>query len=259
MLEPLKTRWSRGETTLGAWCMAPCPLTAELLAKCGFDWVLVDMQHGGMGFETAVEMVRAIDVSNAIPIVRVPWNEPGIIGRVLDTGALGIVIPMIQGVSDAQRAVDAARYPPSGSRSFGPIRVGIRDGAGYFGSANERVAVIPMIETAKALDAVEDIARVKGVDALFVGPFDLSVALGLPPRDNDGHPSFDQALARISAAAKSAGCATAVLSNSKLAALRKSQGFQMISIITDTAALGAAAHEALRLSKNDATKDATRA
>ena len=108
MPEPLKHRWQRNEVTLGAWCMIPSSLTAEILAKGGFDWVLVDMQHGCMGFETAVEMIRAIDLAGITPIVRIPWNEPGIVGRMLDAGAMGIVAPMINSVAEALRpATDA--------------------------------------------------------------------------------------------------------------------------------------------------------
>lgn len=245
MIEPLKQRWQRDEMTLGAWCMIPSSLSAEILAKGGFDWVLVDMQHGCMGYETAVEMIRAIDLAGITPLVRIPWNEPGIVGRMLDAGAMGIVAPMINSVSEAQNLVDACRYPPVGKRSLGPIRVGARDGMGYVAGANERIAVIPMIETAEALSAVEEIAAVPGVDALFVGPFDLSFSLGLRPGDNDGEPKFDAALARVNAAARSAGIATAVLSTAALAPLRASQGFRMISVITDSPALGAAAHASL--------------
>ncbi|MDO8423607.1 MAG: aldolase/citrate lyase family protein [Parvibaculum sp.] len=237
MTESLKSRWSNDEVTLGAWAMMPGALGAEALARGGFDWILIDMQHGCMDYETALAMIRAIDLTSAVPIVRVPWNDPGIIGRVLDAGALGIVIPMIQTVEDAQRAVEACLYPPHGRRSFGPVRVSLRDGQGYFMEANARVAVIPMIETKEALAAVEEIANVPGVDALFVGPFDLSIALGLPPGDNDGKPVFDAAIAKVSKAAKDAKIATAVLSNSKVAPLRIEQGFQMISVTTDIAAL----------------------
>ena len=241
----LKARWKAGDTTLGAWCMIPGALTAEALSGAGFDWVLIDMQHGCMDYDMALSMIRAVDLGAAAPIVRVPWNDPGIIGRALDAGALGVVIPMIQSAADARRAVDACLYPPAGSRSFGPVRVGLRDGPGYFAKANDRVAVIPMIETAQALAEVEEIAATPGVDALFVGPFDLSIALGLPPGDNDGEPVFDAAISRISAAAKSAGVATAVLSNSKVAPLRIRQGFQMVSVMTDINLLGAAARAEL--------------
>lgn len=245
MPESLKLRWQRGEVTLGAWCMIPSSLTAEILAKGGFDWALVDMQHGCMGYETAVEMIRAIDLAGITPIVRVPWNEPGIVGRMLDAGAMGIVAPMINSAAEAQSLVDACRYPPAGKRSLGPVRVGARDGLGYVTWANDRIAVIPMIETVEALSSAEDIAAVPGVDALFVGPFDLSFSLGLRPGDNDGEPKFDEAVARINAAARANGIATAVLSTAALAPLRASQGFQMISVMTDSQALGAAAHASL--------------
>lgn len=250
MPEPLKLCWQRDEVTLGAWCMIPTSLTAEILAKGGFDWVLVDMQHGCMDYQTAVEMIRAIDLAGITPIVRVPWNEPGIVGRMLDAGAMGIVAPMINSVAEAQALVEACRYPPHGKRSLGPVRVGARDGLGYVAGANDRIAVIPMIETVEALSAVEGIAAVPGVDALFVGPFDLSFSLGLRPGDNDGEPKFDDAIARVNAAARSQGIATAVLSTATLAPLRAKQGFRMISVLTDSAALGAAAHASLAAARS---------
>lgn len=229
--------------------MIPDPLTAEALGRAGFDWVLIDMQHGCMDYETALAMIRAIDLTPAIPVVRVPWNDPSVIGRLLDAGALGVVVPMIQTREDAKRAVEACLYPPAGRRSFGPVRVGMRDGPGYFMEANERVAVIPMIETPEALANVNEIATVPGVDALFVGPFDLSIALGLPPGDNDGHPAFDDAIRAVSAAARDAKIATAVLSNAKVAPLRIEQGFLMISTSTDIATLTAAARGELEAVK----------
>ena len=237
----LKARWAKGDVTFGAWCMMPGAMGTEILGRQGFDWVLIDMQHGCMSYETALDMIRALDQTPVVPIVRVPWNDPGIIGRMLDAGALGILVPMIQTVDDARRAVEACLYPPLGRRSFGPVRVGLRDGPGYVQSANARVAVIPMIETTEALDAVDEIAAVPGVDALFVGPFDLSIALGLPPGDNDGKPAFDAAIEKVATAAKRTGKATAVLSNPRVAPLRIRQGFQMISVTTDSVALGAAA------------------
>ena len=253
----LKPRWSAGDVTLGAWCMMPGALGVEAIASLGFDWVLVDMQHGCMEYETALEMIRAADASGLCPIVRVPWNEPGIIGRMLDAGAMGILVPMIQDADDARRMVDACRYPPAGRRSFGPIRVNTRDGMGYFAKANERVAVIPMIETAEALDNVDEIAAVPGVDALFVGPFDLSIALGLPPGDNDGQPKFDEAIRRVAEAAAKQGLATAVLSNAAVAPLRIEQGFQMVSVTTDINALAGASASALTAVRESIEKDQT--
>lgn len=250
MPESLKLRWQRGEVTLGAWCNIPSSLSAEILAKGGFDWVLIDMQHGCMDYAVAVEMIRAIDLAGIPPLVRVPWNEPGIVGRMLDAGAMGIVAPMIQSADEARRLVEACLYPPLGRRSLGPIRVMARDGMGYVAGANDRVCVIPMIETVEALAAVEEIAAVPGVDALFVGPFDLSFSLGLRPGDNDGDPKFDEALVRINAAARKNGIATAVLSTAKLAPLRARQGFQMISVMADSQALGVTANASLAEARN---------
>jgi len=241
----LRQRWANGDVTFGAWCMMPGALGIEVIGKTGFDWVLIDMQHGCMGYEGALDMIRAADIHGLASVVRVPWNEPGIIGRMLDAGAEAILIPMIETADDARAAVDACRYPPAGRRSLGPIRVGTRDGAGYMRSANERVTVIPMIETAQALADVEAIAAVPGVDALFVGPFDLSIALGLPPGDNDGNEIFDDALTRTIAAASAAGIALAVLSNQLVAPRRVAQGFQMVSVTMDTVALATASTAAL--------------
>lgn len=250
MEQSLNQRWHNGEVTLGAWCMIPDALTAEILAKCGYDWVLVDMQHGCMDYETAVGMIRAIDLAGITPLVRVTSNDSGMIGRLLDAGAMGVVVPMINTVEDAKRVVDACLYPPKGRRSLGPIRVGVRDGMGYFPTANDRIAVIPMIETADALAAVEEIAHVPGVSALFMGPFDLSLALGLPPGDNDGEKIFDDAVKKINDASKKAGIATAVLSTAELAPLRAKQGFQMISVITDSAAIMASGRAAVAKAKD---------
>lgn len=236
----LRSRWAAGDVTFGAWCMMPGALGVEAVSSLGFDWVLIDMQHGCMDYGQALEMIRAADIRGLPAVVRVPWNEPGIIGRVLDAGALGVVAPMIQTAEDARNLVDACRYPPLGRRSFGPVRVGTRDGTGYAFSANERVAVIPMIETRSALDQVDEIVGLPGVDAAFVGPFDLSVALGLLPGDNDGKPAFDEALQSIIAACRRHGKALAVLSNAAVAPLRVAQGFQMVSVTTDIAALASA-------------------
>ena len=254
---PLRQRWAAGDVTYGAWCMMPGALGIEVIGRHGFDWVLIDMQHGCMGYEGALEMIRAADLHDLAAVVRVPWNEPGIIGRMLDAGAEAILVPMIETAADAKAAVDACRYPPAGRRSLGPIRVGTRDGAGYMRSANDRVTVIPMIETSQALAEVEAIAAVPGVDALFVGPFDLSIALGLAPGDNDGNPVFDEAITRTVAAASAAGVALAVLSNQQVAPRRVAQGFQMVSVTMDTNALATASASALQTVRSAVEGDAS--
>jgi 4-hydroxy-2-oxoheptanedioate aldolase len=233
----LVPRWKAGEVTFGAWCMMPGALGIEILGGAGFDWLTIDMQHGCMGYEGTLDMIRAADAAGICPIVRVPANEAGIIGRVLDAGALGIIIPMVDTAEDAQRAADACLYPPLGRRSFGPVRVSTRDGRTYSQKANARIAVIPMIETAEALANVDRIVAVPGVSAAFIGPFDLSLALGLTAGDNDGEPVFDDAIQKIMSACRTAGVVPAVLSNARVAPRRVEQGFQMISVTMDTIAL----------------------
>lgn len=242
--------WRGGGVAVGAWCAVPSALSVEALAAAGFDWLCVDMQHGCMDYSGALEMIRAIEAAGAQPIVRVPWNEPGIIGRVLDAGATGVIIPMIQSAADARAAVEACLYPPSGRRSFGPFRVGLRQGNAYFEDANRRILVIPMIETAEALVEVDEIAATPGVGALFLGPYDMSIALGLPPRDNDGEPAFDAAISAIVSAARGAGIGAAVLSSAALYAIRAGQGFNMISTTIDLRALSTAAREDLESVRN---------
>jgi 4-hydroxy-2-oxoheptanedioate aldolase len=235
-----------GGVSLGGWCAVPSALSAEAMARSGFGWVCVDMQHGVADYADACEMIRAIETGGSLPVVRVPWNEPAMMGRALDAGALGIIVPMIQTVDDARRAVEACLYPPLGRRSFGPLRVSMRDGPGYFAGANDRIAVLPMIETAEALEAVEEIMTVPGVAGAFVGPADLSLALGLTPRDNDGEPVFDQALARVVAACRGAGKFAAIYSTAKAAPLRLKQGFRMVSVSTDLTSILAGAQADLR-------------
>jgi len=233
----LRQIWKDGGVAIGAWCAIPSGLTVEAVARCGYDWICIDMQHGCIDYAVALEMIRAADINGTPSIVRVPWNEPGIIGRVLDAGAAGVIVPMVQSATDARAAVDACLYPPLGKRSFGPMRVSLRDGAGYFRTANDKLIVIPMIETAEALAQVDEIAEIPGVGALFLGPFDMSVNLGLRPGDNDGEALFDAAIAKIVAATKRNKIGAAVLSNSGLYQLRVEQGFDMVSVATDLTAL----------------------
>jgi hypothetical protein len=140
--------WASGGETLGTWLSMPTTHAAEICARTGFDYVCVDMQHGTADYQIAVSMIQAIELGGkGTPIVRVPWNEPGIIGRMMDAGARGVIIPMVNSPEEAQAAVNAVKYPPIGARSFGPIMIGAREGAGYFERANDITACIPMIET----------------------------------------------------------------------------------------------------------------
>lgn len=250
-----KQRCAAGDTLLGAWSMIGSSLVSEIVSNSGFDWVAFDMQHGCMDYSVVVDMIRAADLASVPSVVRVPWNDPAVIGQVLDAGALGIVAPMIESADDVRALINACYYPPLGQRSFGPVRVGQRDGMDYGIDANDRVMVLPMIETANALNCVEEIVAMPGVDGVFVGPFDLSIALGLAPGDNDGDQLFDAAIQRVLAAATQAGKFAAVLSNVDVAPLRVKQGFRLVSVSSDFSTLATASAQCLAAVKNKIEKE----
>jgi len=221
------------------------------MARAGFDYVCVDTQHGAVGYQAAVELIRAIEHGGSIPVVRVPWNEPGIIGKMLDAGAQGVIIPMVNSVPEAHAAVAACRYAPDGSRSYGPTVSRIRRDD-YLAWAAENVAVIPMIETRQAVEGISAILEVPGIDAVYVGPADLSLTLGLPPGNNDGQPAFDDGLATIVAACRAAGVVAGIHGTGELVPRRNEQGFQMVTATADQLALADGAAHALAQARGTA-------
>ena len=237
----MRQRWADGENLIGGWLSIPATLSAEVMARAGFDYVCVDTQHGAVDYQVTVELIRAIEHAGSTPIVRVPWNEPGIIGKMLDAGAEGVIIPMVNTVEEAQAAVSACRYAPQGgSRSFGPT-VGRVRRADYVEWAAENIAVIPMIETKQAVDNLPDILQVPGIDAVYVGPADLSLTLGLPPANNDGDAAFDEAYATIIAECNNAGVMPGGHASGSLVQQRFGQGMRMVTAIADQIALAAGA------------------
>lgn len=245
-MSKLRDIWAGGGTALGAWLSIPSPESAEVVARAGYDYVCIDMQHGLADYQTALRMLQVIGLGDATPVVRVPWNEPGIIGRALDAGAMAIIIPMVNDVAAAASAVAACRYAPAGSRSFGPTRAAMQEGRGYFDVANSEVACIPMIETQEAMGNLDDILTVEGVDAVYVGPADLSVSHGLPPGNNDDEPVFADALTGIVEACGRSGVVPGIHGTPGLAGRRRDAGFRMITVSTDMVALGGALRKELQ-------------
>lgn len=241
-------KWRAGEATYGCWLSIPSSFSAEVMAHQGYDYVCIDMQHGLIDYQVAVTMLQAISTTNATPICRVPWNEMGIIGKMLDAGAMGIVIPMVNSVEEAKAAVAGCRYFPDGSRSFGPARATYYSGSDYFANANNQIACIPMIETGRAVDKLDEILAVPGIDAVYVGPADLSITLGQQPRmDNEG--AFEAARLKIAAACKAHGIAPGIHANAQLAAKHTAAGYQMITISGDAGAMATSAGADVRLAK----------
>lgn len=247
---PLPQRWRNGATTLGAWLYLREPLLAEAAGQTGYDYVCIDMQHGLASYADAAAMLQGLGRSTAAPLVRVPWNEPGIIGRVLDAGALGVIIPMVNSAEEAARAVAACRYAPAGARSFGPLTAMIRHGFRYPEIANEQVACIPMIETLEAVERIDEILAVPGIDAVYVGPSDLSMTMGLPPLADHDDARFRQALATIVDACARHGIVAGVHASPALAKARAKQGFRMITVGYDQAPVMAALRADLASSRS---------
>jgi len=252
MTTSMRQRWADGENLIGGWLSIPATLSAEVMARAGFDYVCVDTQHGAVDYQITVELIRAIDHGGTSPIVRVPWNEPGIIGKMLDAGAEGIIIPMVNTVEEAEAAVAACRYAPQGgSRSFGPTVARVRRDD-YVEWAAENVAVIPMIETKQAVENLPDILQVPGIDAVYVGPADLSLTLGLPPANNDGVPAFDEAYATIISECQKAGVMPGCHATGSLVQKRFGQGMRMVTAIADQLAMAAGAADDLARARDDA-------
>ena len=241
----LKARWADGERVLGTWCAFGCATAVEMSGGIGYDYVCLDLQHTAISEGQLPDMIRAIDLGGSVPIVRAAWNDAAGLMRILDAGAMGVIVPMVNSAEDARAAVAACRYAPTGIRSFGPLRVGLREGPTYFQRANDEIAVLAMIETAEAAAALDEILEVPGLDGLYIGIFDLSVSLGLPPGNNDGTPEFDAVINGVLEGCRRKGIVAACHSSADAAAMRIEQGFQMVTVTADFLAMRGALIEHL--------------
>lgn len=246
----LRERWAAGDETLGLWLSLPSFVSAEIAARESVDYVCIDNQHGVNDYLATASMLQAIELAGGTPIVRVPWNEPGIIGKMLDAGAHGVVVPMVNTREQAEAVVRSVRYAPEGSRSWGPVMAGMRH-ADNRSWADEHIAVVPMIETVEAISNLDDILTVPGVDAIYVGPADLAVSLGLGPYGNDGDPTFDGALATIVDACRRHDVVPGIHATGPLTPVRREQGFRMITVTSDALAMRAGFASELAAARGD--------
>ena len=227
--------WREGRPTVGAWLSVPSSFNAEVMAHAGFDWLCIDMQHGLVDFSDAVPMLQAISTTEVVPLVRVGWNDPAAIMRVLDAGAMGVVVPLINNRADAERAVSACRYPPEGIRSAGPARARLYAGADYVEAANPEVACIVMVETAEALANLDGILSTPGVDGCYVGPADLAFALGLPGKGDNPDARHLETVRGILEACRRHGVTPGIHTGSVDYSTKYLElGFQMVTLGSDT-------------------------
>jgi 4-hydroxy-2-oxoheptanedioate aldolase len=240
----IRTIWKAGGAVVNGWLAIPAGFSAETMAHQGWDSLTIDMQHGVMDYQAAVNMLTAISTTATVPVVRVPWLDPGILMKMLDAGAYALICPMVNTPEDAEKLVAATHYPPRGFRSMGPIRATLYGGADYQKHANDTVVVFAMIETRQALDNLDAILAVKGLDAVYIGPADLSLALGCNPTFDDVDKPVAEAIDMILAKAKERGVVAGIHNGTPEAALKRiARGFQFVTISSDARLMAAGAQQ----------------
>ena len=243
----LRNLWAQGQAAVNGWLAIGNSFSAEVMAHQGWDTLTVDMQHGVIDYAQMVTMLQAISTTATVPVVRVPWLEPGIIMKSLDAGAYAIICPMVNTVDDAARLVSYTHYAPRGARSFGPVRASLYGGADYAQHANDTVVAFAMIETAQALDNLDAILAVEGLDAVYIGPSDLSLALGCKPVFDDVDPPVAQAIAHIVTRAKAHGVRAGVHNGRvDVARARIALGFDFVTVGSDARLLAAGSQDFLQ-------------
>jgi 4-hydroxy-2-oxoheptanedioate aldolase len=241
------------ETLVGYWVVLDAPAMAERLARLGWDYVSLDAQHGLFGYSGMLAALTAIDAGGrSVGMVRVAANDATPIGRALDAGAAGVIVPLVNTAEDAAKAVSASRYPPVGIRSYGPMRAMLRIGPTP-AEADASVVVLAMIETPEGLDNVEAIAATPGLDGLYIGPSDLTLAVGgTTSTDPSVADAFEAALVRIRRACEDNGIAAGLHTRSgEEAAKRISEGFTVLSVAGDAQHLEAIAKAHLDAARSD--------
>jgi len=243
---PLKRLWAEGKSVVNGWIAIPSVLSAEVMARAGWDSITIDMQHGTADYADLLTLLPVIQQTETVALVRVPWNRPEDIMRALDAGAMGIIAPMIDSVADAKALVDACLYAPEGARSFGPIRARLAYGDDYAAKANANILPIAMIETKAALEQLDDILQVPGLGGIYIGPADLSLVHGLPPGFDREEPEMLEIIEHILSRAKAFGVPAGIHCGSPAYAKRMQElGFSLVTIGSDARFLEAGANAAL--------------
>lgn len=248
----LKDRLKNNQQTFGCWVTLAHPLIPEILAPAGFDWLLVDMEHSSIDFSSLLPVIISIENNGMVPLVRVSENNPNMIKRVMDAGAYGVIVPNVNTPEEAKAAVSAVKYPPTGTRGVGLYRA---QGYGrkfeeYKKWLDKESIVIIQIEHIDAVNNIDDIFSVEGLDAFLIGPYDLSGSMGMPGALT--HPKVEEAVARVITMAKkhriTAGYHSVPV-DSQIARQRMKQGFRFLGFSLDSILLGTAAVDAMAVLK----------
>jgi 4-hydroxy-2-oxoheptanedioate aldolase len=248
MANKLKRIWAEGKAAVNGWLAIPSGFSAEVIAQCGFDTVTVDLQHGVQDYMSMVACFQAMQAHPITPMVRVPWNEPGIVGKVLDGGAMGVICPMINTAAEARAFVSYSKYPPEGARSNGPIRAGLYgEASSYQETANAECLAIPMIETREAVSNLDAILDVPGIAGVYVGPSDLGFSHGLAPKMDREEPEMLAIFDRVIAACEKRGLRAGLHCGSAAYASRAiGMGFRLVTIMNDVGLMRVAAAGAVK-------------
>lgn len=253
---PIKALLAQGKPTIGSWVTMGSLPAAEIMSLVGFDWLLVDCEHGPMDFEKAQALFQAIDASYCAPFIRVADNDAALIKRALDIGAMGVIVPMVNDRASAERAVRAAKYPPEGIRGIGAGRAqryGL-DFEDYLERANEEIMVILQIEHRSAVEHIDEIVAVPGIDVLFIGPADLSGSYGYKRLHSDLPVEVAEAIDKVVTSARRAGVALGMwVADAEATNQRIEQGFQFLGLAADHLLLVSACEAALRGVRRDRT------
>jgi len=253
----LKEIFKKGGSAINGWLQIPNSFTAELMANQNWDSLTLDMQHGVIDYSHAISMLQAISTTEVVPLARVNWNEPGQIMKILDAGAYGIICPMVSNRKEAENFVKACMYPPRGYRSYGPIRGLVYGGPDYADEANNEILKFAMIETKESLDNLDEIMQTPGLDGIYIGPADLSLALGEKPSFDkpEGDPVYNVIMKILEHAKKNKIIAGIQNAQPEYAQKMIKKGFQLVTIGTDQRFMTAAVKAALSTIRKDQKTD----
>jgi 4-hydroxy-2-oxoheptanedioate aldolase len=253
-MNKLKARLKSGKACVNAWLAIPSGFSAEVMAQCGFDSVTVDMQHGVQDYLSMVQCFQAMDRHPITPLVRVPWNEPGIVGKVLDGGAWGVICPMVNTPAEARALASYCLYPPGGKRSNGPIRHATYGAPSpYQAAANDEVLVIPMIETQEAIDNIDAILDVPGISGIYIGPSDLGLSLGMKPMLDREEPNVLAIYEKLVTATKKRGQFAGIHNATGAYAARMiGMGFRFVTLANDSGLMARAAMAEIATTRKNA-------